>query len=555
MSQSSWIAPSEADTIRFSQEDFFNPSFQPIDPVALHFENGEKKEAIECLRSKDPEQKKPSASDNNFKSSIVLDKGERQVGTGVEQRNIAQKSQRFARPPEWQNKQRNSRSFGSAFQKKSGGLGLGHSNKARQEYSQGGWNKAKQGQGSSRQEQSRVGGSWRDNTLNVVHESDAQDSEASWNQDQPSTQFENQNQQKPRPSDSIAKQSCNNFVMRLDNNDRGAVRERSKPAQRGRVAKEKHSSKSCTNPVLRKQATNPNSPRNRQNWQQEMSLSRGRGRGVKRGGGLASATREEIEELKRQETSGIISELTERKLLLEEQLEKLQEENSKCKTLLKKTEAENVTVWQKLNDIESDVEGLRKENFQTKDRLKGQKRFLTTKLEECEEKLQLSEERAEKLEANNVELKNGSARLRRRVRELERVHLTGESLLQIAMGVSGFSRNPSPMYANSVSSSSTPVSAKTHSRKKSNRRSSIETSKWAWRETENFRGDAPLQDNANSWTRQLSKLQQPNDCEFQELDRIGNVLSRNGIGCIGDINKGDSDYCTATPPAVDSPTD
>ena len=55
--------------------------------------------------------------------------------------------------------------------------------------------------------------------------------------------------------------------------------------------------------------------------QQEIP-SRGRGRRVKRGGGLASATREEIEELKWQEMTGIIPELTERKLLLEEQLEK-----------------------------------------------------------------------------------------------------------------------------------------------------------------------------------------------------------------------------------------
>ena len=53
-------------------------------------------------------------------------------------------------------------------------------------------------------------------------------------------------------------------------------------------------------------------------WQQEIP-SRGRGRRVKRGGGLASATREEIEELKWQERKDWdIPELTERKLLLEE---------------------------------------------------------------------------------------------------------------------------------------------------------------------------------------------------------------------------------------------
>ena len=51
--------------------------------------------------------------------------------------------------------------------------------------------------------------------------------------------------------------------------------------------------------------------------QQEIP-SRGRGRRVKRGDGLASATREEIEELKRQEMTGIIPELMERKLLLED---------------------------------------------------------------------------------------------------------------------------------------------------------------------------------------------------------------------------------------------
>ena len=65
---------------------------------------------------------------------------------------------------------------------------------------------------------------------------------------------------------------------------------------------------SCNNFVVRKQP-------------QEIP-SRGRGRRVNRGNGLASATQKEIEEVKRQEMTGIIPELTERKLLLEEQLEK-----------------------------------------------------------------------------------------------------------------------------------------------------------------------------------------------------------------------------------------
>ena len=53
-----------------------------------------------------------------------------------------------------------------------------------------------------------------------------------------------------------------------------------------------------------------------------MIPARGLGRRAKRGGGLVSATREEIEELKQQETTKIISKLTERELLLEEQMEK-----------------------------------------------------------------------------------------------------------------------------------------------------------------------------------------------------------------------------------------
>ena len=101
------------------------------------------------------------------------------------------------------------------------------------------------------------------------------------------------------------KQSCYNFVMRLDNNDRGAVRENSAPAESTGVANEKHSGNSGINPFSRQQVTNTNSHWRTQKWQQEIP-ARGRGRRVKRGGGLASATWEEIEELKRQETSGII---------------------------------------------------------------------------------------------------------------------------------------------------------------------------------------------------------------------------------------------------------
>ena len=131
------------------------------------------------------------------------------------------------------------------------------------------------------------------------------------------TQFEKHNQQKQWASDSIGKQSCYNFVMRLDNNDRGAVRENSAPAESTGVANEKHSGNSGINPFSRQQVTNTNSHWRTQKWQQEIP-ARGRGRRVKRGGGLASATREEIEELKWQERTGIIPELTERKLLLEE---------------------------------------------------------------------------------------------------------------------------------------------------------------------------------------------------------------------------------------------
>ena len=135
------------------------------------------------------------------------------------------------------------------------------------------------------------------------------------------TKFEKHSQQKQWASDSKGKQSCYNFVMRLDNNDRGAVRENSAPAERTGVANEKHSRNSGTNPFSRKQVTNTNSHWRTQKWQQEIP-ARGRGRRVKRGGGLASAIREEIEELKWQERTGIIPELTERKLLLEEKLEK-----------------------------------------------------------------------------------------------------------------------------------------------------------------------------------------------------------------------------------------
>jgi hypothetical protein len=125
-------------------------------------------------------------------------------------------------------------------------------------------------------------------------------------------------------------------------------------------------------------------------------------------------------------------------------LVKLKEENCKCKTRLKKTETENVTVWQKLNDSESNCDGLRKEAFLAKDMLKAQERKIKAKVEKYEKMLRLHEERSKKLEAHNLELKRGSAKLRRRIRDLERAQLTGEPIynLEIDPQVSGFSRNP-----------------------------------------------------------------------------------------------------------------
>jgi len=549
MSQTSWIAPSQADNIRFSQEDFFNPLFQPIDPVALNFSE-EKKEDIKSSSLRDPEQQEHATSRSEFKSSIVLDKPEEPQVKSLEQRNNAEKSKssRFARPPEWKSKHAQSRAVG-AFDKK---------NKARLEYSSGRWNRFQQGQsgGFSRQEQSEVAGTWRDNIPDCGYRGGAQDKAGARLWGQSGAQIEKQTPQQ-RPSDATSKQSCNNFVMRLDNQSRGAISSAS-AAQRTVHTNKRHSADLDTNSNSRKGVENISSLSSTWKWQQEMlAPGKGRGRGVKRGGGLASATREEIEQLKQQETIGIISELTERKLLLEEQLDKLEEENEKYKTKIMNTDAENRSVWQKLNDIESDVEGLRKEAFQAKDRLKVEGRRLKAKAEDYEKKWRLSEERAEKLKAANLEMKKSSAKLRRRVRELERAHLTGESLLEITLQVAGFSRNPSAEFAQWAASAGltpfTPSHSYVYTRKKSNRRSATDSSKYSYPESEKKRGYGPLKEHTSSWTKHLSQLQQPNEVEAGELMRIGNVLAKNGIGCIGDPNKEDSDYCTSTPPMVDSP--
>lgn len=551
MSQTSWIAPSEADNIRFSQEDFFNPLFQPIDPVALNFSE----EDMKSSGSKDQEQQEPI----EFKSSIVLEKPEQKEVKSLEQQNNAEKSKssRFARPPEWKSKQAQFRAVSAFNKQRPGGstqIQAGQLNKARQEYSSGRWNRLQQGQsgGFSRQEQCEVAGTWRDNKLDCGYHGGAQGKPNTQLWGQNGLQFEKQIP-KQRLSEATTKQSCNNFVMRLDNQSRGATSLAS--VQRTVDTNNPHSVDSDTNSNSRNGVENVSRLSSTWKWQQEMlAPSKGRGRGVKRGGGLASATREEIEQLKRQETTGIISELTERKLLLEEQLDKLEEENEKYKTKIMKTDAENRSVWQKLNDIESDVEGFRKEAYQAKDRLKAQGRHLNAKADDYERKWRVSESRAKKLEETNLEMKNSSAKLRRRIRELERAHLTGESLLEISLRVAGFSRNPSAEFeqwaASTGSTTFTPSQSHMYTRKKSNRRSATDRSKYSYPG-----GHGPRKEHTSSWSKYLSQLPHPNDVEAEELTRIGNVLAKNGIGCNGDSNKVDSDYGTSTPPMVDSPTE
>jgi len=517
---------------------------------------------MKSSRLREIEQQGPATSNSEFISSIVLDKPEQQeVKSSVQWNNPEKsKSSRFARPPEWKSKQTHSRAVG-AFDKKRPGsvtqIQAGQLNKARQEYGSGGWKRFQQGQsgGFSRQEQFKVAGTWRDNIPDCGYRSGAQGKAGTRLWGQSGAQVEKQIPQQ-RPSDATAKQSCNNFVMRLDNQSRRPISTTS--AKRTVHTNERHTADSDTNSNSREGVKNISSLSSTWKWQQEMLASaKGRGRGVKRGGGLASATREEIEQLKQQETTGIISELTKRKLLLEEQLDKLEEENEKYKTKIMETDAENRNVWQKLNDIESNVAGLRMEASQAKDRLKVEVRRLKAKNADYEQKWKLSEEREKKLKAANLEMKKSSAKLRRRVRELERAHLTGESLLEITLEVAGFSRNPSAEFAQWAASTGlipfTPSQSYVYTRKKSNRRSATDSSKYNYPELEKKRGHGPLKEHTSSWTKHLSHLQQPNAVEAEELTRIGNVLAKNGIGCIGDPNKEDSDYCTSTPPMVDSP--
>jgi len=152
-------------------------------------------------------------------------------------------------------------------------------------------------------------------------------------------------------------------------------------------------------------------------------------------------------------------------------------------------------------------------------------------------------------------MKKSSAKLGRRVRELERANLTGNPLLEITLQVAGFSRNPSAEFEQWAASSLSPVNrsqSPVYSRKKSNRRSTVDSSRWAYTESEKKRVQEPKKGHTSSWTKHLSKLQQPNDVEVEELPSIGSVLSRSVIGYIGDSNKINPDHRTSTPPTVDS---
>jgi len=119
-----WIAFSQAETIKFSQEEFFNPLFQPLDPVALHFDSPRSNEGNESPPSTKREeesppnkQEKPSkggSTNNRFRSSINERKENEKFGKGGprgfggKKRNGWQNS-RFSRHPEVDNRPSNTR--------------------------------------------------------------------------------------------------------------------------------------------------------------------------------------------------------------------------------------------------------------------------------------------------------------------------------------------------------------------------------------------------------------------------------------------------------------
>merc|ERR1719233_548145 len=149
--------------------------------------------------------------------------------------------------------------------------------------------------------------------------------------------------------------------------------------------------------------------------EQHQTQRYGRGRGSNRGGGRT----EERDKRRREDSTAVICELTECKLQLEEELRKAADENEKLHARVAKTELENVTVWQKLNDIETEVERLRIEEFQSKDRLKVQARDLAAKVEEQEKNLKLAEERIKRVNARNLELRNKNTELRGRIKKMK----------------------------------------------------------------------------------------------------------------------------------------
>jgi len=418
MSQSSWIAQSQAEDIKFSQEDYFNPQFLPIDPVALNYDMVTNKEEEEEPTQQDHETKLPAKS--TFQSSIVLNKVSQNatgtgMATGARKPPLVNRNRRFPAPP----------NAAERFQRE-GPSNVRESDRNR--IPQFGRRNIAQ------QEQNRFG---RPRTIGIHgrnapsnfrrEKSGLNSGQQSQNSAQADHSGRNTRQEPGRSAPGPANPhtrnreaqwktvplECINNSLRSDNNNSGLKQKPVAPpntSYRPEIAKQNSSSSRPS--FTQHSGGNPKKP-----WvcEQYQTQRNGRGRGINRGGGRA----EEQEKRRKADSTAVICELTEAKLQLEEKLRKASDENEKLHARVEKTELENVTVWQKLNDIENEVERLRIEQFQSKDRLKVQARDLQAKVEEQEKSLRAAEERIKRVNARNLELKKSNTELRGRIKEMK----------------------------------------------------------------------------------------------------------------------------------------
>jgi len=454
MSQSSWIAQSQAEDIKFSQEDFFNPKFLPIDPVALNFDivtnkdesdEDDKDEDDEALTVMDAragiwkeEEQEPAQQDNEtklpakstFQSSIVLNEVSQNgkaagMPTGARKPPLVNRSRRFPVPHNSQerfqrdgcsNVRENDKNRIPQYGRRKGQQDQSRFGRPRQIGIHGRNAPSNFRKGPNGAQQSQNAG--QDNSGQNNRQEHGRKLAATANPQKQGRKLAatanpqkrtREPQWKTVPLDVINTMSSPSSV----NNNSGVQQKPTTTPNASYRPETVKQNPSSNRPAFGQPGGgNPKKP-----WsgEQQQAQRYGRGRGSSRGGGRT----EERDKRRREDSTAVICELTECKLQLEEKLRKAADENEKLHARVAKTELENVTVWQKLNDIETEVERLRIEEFQSKDRLKVQARDLAAKVEEQEKSLKLAEERIKRVNARNLELKNKNTELRGRIKEMK----------------------------------------------------------------------------------------------------------------------------------------